>query len=275
MKSTTIFILHPLKKRSMPVESLLADDVAIITGGASGNGREMALRFAAEGADVIIADIRESPREGGTPTHESIKNKTEADAAYVSCDVTNVDDLYHAVNVADDYGGVTIMVNNAGTTENRSFLETTESEYDQMIGINLKGVFFGTQAAAASMVEDDRSGSIINISSTSGLRGRANGVTYCASKGGVRLMTYALADALAPDIRVNAIHPDLTETEMANDLDMMQTQSSKEYVEEHVPLERTGKPKDVADAALYLASNLASFVTGHSLVIDGGVTATK
>lgn len=260
----------------MALDDLLTDDVAIVTGGASGNGREIALTFAEHGADVVIADITESPREGGTPTHERIEEETDSDAVYVDCDVSNVDDLYQTVDAADEFGGVTIMVNNAGITESRSFLETTEEEYDTLMDINQKGMFFGSQAAAKSMQEGGREGSIINLSSTSGIRGRPDGVGYCTSKGGVKLMTYAMAAALAPNIRVNAILPDVVETEMTNDdLDLIGTQAGNEYVDENILLKRTGKPKDVADAALYLASDLASFVTGHSLVVDGGVTATK
>lgn len=259
----------------MPFTDALVDEVAIVTGGASGNGREIAIVFAEQGADVVVADINEVPRGDGAPTHELIESETGSAATYVECDVSNIGDLYDAVDAADEFGGVTVMVNNAGVTESQSFLDTTEEEYDAMMDINLKGVFFGSQAAAKSMLGDERDGSIINLSSTSGIRGRADGVRYCASKGGVKLMTDAMAAALAPDIRVNAIHPDLTDTEMADDLDMANTRSSEEYVEKNILLERMGQPRDVANAAVYLASDLASFVTGHSLVVDGGVTATN
>lgn len=260
----------------MSLPDLLTDEVAVVTGGASGNGREIALTFAEQAADVVIADVAEEPREGGTPTHERIREETDADAKHVECDVTSVDDLYATVAEADEFGGVTIMVNNAGITESQSFHETTEEEYDLMMDVNVKGVFFGSQAAAKSMRDGDRSGSIVNISSTSGLRGRGDGVRYCTSKGAVRLMTYALADALAPSIRVNAIHPDYTETQMTReDLEMIGTETGARYVEENLLLDRPSQPSDVANAALYLTSELGSFVTGHSLVVDGGVTATK
>jgi NAD(P)-dependent dehydrogenase (short-subunit alcohol dehydrogenase family) len=260
----------------MTDESLLNDEVAIVTGGASGNGRAIALEFARRGADVVVADITETPRGGGRPTHRRIREDTDSDALSVDCDVTDVGDLSDAVDAAEGFGGVTVMVNNAGITESRPFLETTEAEYDRVTDINLDGVFFGSQAAARAMIEGDRSGSIINISSTSGVRGRGDGVAYCAAKGGVTTMTMALADALAPDIRVNAVLPDLTETEMAaTDLNMVGTESGEEYVDRNIPLNRTGRPEDVASAVVYLASDMASYVTGHSLTVDGGVTATK
>jgi len=260
----------------MALPDLLTDEVAVVTGGASGNGRQIALTFAEQGADVVIADLAEEPREGGIPTHEHIQAEMDADAAFVECDVADVDDVYAAVEKAERFGGVTAMVNNAGITESQSFEDTTEAEFDQMMDVNVKGVFFGSQAAALSMAEGDREGTIVNISSTSGLRGRADGVRYCTSKGAVRLMTYALADALAPRVRVNAIHPDYTETAMTrDDLDMVGTDAGEQYIEDNLLLDRASHPEDVANAALYLASDLGSFVTGHSLVVDGGVTATK
>lgn len=258
----------------MAQSELLDGEVAVVTGGASGNGRAIALTFAEEGADVVVADINESPREGGVPTHERIREETDAAATYVDCDVSQVDDVYAAVEAAEEFGGVTVMVNNAGITESRSFLETTEDEYDAMMDINTKGMFFGAQAAAKSMLNGDRDGTIINISSTSGLRGRADGVTYCTSKGGVRLMTYALADALAPDVRVNAVHPGFTDTAMTRG-GFVDPDTREQFFDTEMPLGRPGEPDEIADCVLYLASDLSSFVTGHSLVVDGGVTATK
>ncbi|MFC6614794.1 SDR family oxidoreductase [Halopenitus salinus] len=258
----------------MADSELLEGEVAVVTGGASGNGREIALTFAEEGADVVVADVNESPREGGVETHRRIREETDASAIHVDCDVSDVDDVYAAVEAAEEFGGVTVMVNNAGITESRSFLETTEDEYDTMMDVNAKGTFFGSQAAAKSMLDGGREGSIVNISSTSGLRGRADGVSYCTSKGGIRLMTYALADALAPDIRVNAVHPGFTDTAMTRG-GFVDPDSRAEFFEKEMPLGRPGQPNDTANAVLYLASDLASFVTGHSLVVDGGVTATK
>lgn len=257
------------------MEDMLTDQVAVVTGGASGNGREISLRLAEYGADVVVADVREDPREGGRPTHEKVESESDASATFVECDVTSVEDLRDAVAAAEPFGGVSIMVNNAGITQSNDFLETTEEEYDTLMDVNAKGVFFGAQAAARDMVENDREGTIVNVSSISGLTGRGDGVRYCGSKGAVRLMTYALADSLGPrGVRVNAVHPGLIETSMsAEDLEAFEGESADEY-KRATPLRRIGQPGDVADAVLYLASPLSSFVNGESLVVDGGVTNT-
>nr|WP_049889774.1 SDR family oxidoreductase [Natronorubrum bangense] len=254
---------------------MLTDDVAVVTGGSSGNGRAIARRFAAEGADIVVADIQESPREGGEPTHELIEDETDANATFVECDVTNVDDLESAVEAAEEFGGVTVMVNNAGIFHGEEFLEVDEDGFGRMMDINVKGVFFGAQAAAKRMVEAD-GGSIINLSSVAGLEGSGEFVTYCGTKGAVRLFTYSMAAKLGPDgVRVNAIHPGLIETTMTtDDFPIMGTDAESEFLEA-IPSRRAGQPEDVADAALYLASDLSDYVNGESLVVDGGMTNSQ
>jgi NAD(P)-dependent dehydrogenase (short-subunit alcohol dehydrogenase family) len=137
-------------------------------------------------------------------------------------------------------------------------------------------VFFGAQTAAKRMVEDGRSGSIINLSSVAGLLGSGDFPTYCLSKGAVRLLTYSLADALGPaDIRVNAIHPGIIETTMTTeDVPIVGTELGEQFLAT-VPLSRNGQPEDVGDAAVFLASDLASYVSGESLVLDGGMSNTQ
>lgn len=144
-----------------------------------------------------------------------------------------------------------------------------------MIDINVNGVYFGSQYAAKEMVEND-GGNIINMSSAAGLEGSANFVTYCTTKGAVRLMTYALAAELGPeDIRVNAIHPGLIETEMTTeDVPIIGLDAGEGFLQT-IPSRRFGKPDEVADAALYLSSELASYVNGESLVVDGGMINTR
>lgn len=253
----------------------LKDNVAVITGGSSGNGRAIARRFASEGADIVIADIQESPREGGDPTHELIEAETEASATFVECDVTNVDDLEAAVEAAEEFGGVTVMVNNAGIFHGEEFLEVDEDAFDRMMDINVKGVYFGAQAAAKRMVEAG-GGRIINISSVAGLEGSGEFITYCGTKGAVRLLTYAMAAKLGPDgVRVNAIHPGLIETTMTtDDYPIMGTDAEEDFLQS-IPSRRAGQPEDVADTALYLASDLSDYVNGESLIVDGGMTNTQ
>lgn len=240
----------------------------------SGNGRSIARTFAEHGADVVVADVVDEPREGGVPTHELVESETDARAAFVHCDVTEKSDLESAMEAADEFGGVDVMVNNAGIFRGEEFLSVTEDEFDQLIDVNVKGVFLGTQAAGSRMV-DGNGGSIINLSSVAGLEGTGEYVSYCTSKGAVRLMTYATASALGPDgVRVNAIHPGIIETMMTtDDVPIVGTAEGEAYLES-IPSRRFGAPEEVADAALYLASDMSSYVNGESLVIDGGMTNT-
>ncbi|MGQ3414107.1 SDR family oxidoreductase [Natrinema sp. LN54] len=251
---------------------LLDGKVAVITGAASGNGRAIAEAYAEEGADIVVADIQESPREGGEPTHQLVADEYGVDAKFVDCDVTDTDSLVEAVDAADEFGGIDIMMNNAGIFRQKDFVEVTEDEYDQMMDINVKGVFFGAQAAAKKMLEQGDGGTIINMSSVAGIIGQATFSVYHTTKGAIRLLTYSLADELGPEgIRVNAIHPGVIETEMTKDDVPIATQESAE----NTPMERLGQPEDVAGAALYLASDdLAGYVNGESLVVDGGQSNT-
>ncbi|MFB6125321.1 MAG: SDR family oxidoreductase [Halanaeroarchaeum sp.] len=255
------------------MSGLLDGKTAVVTGGASGIGRQIAVRFAEEGANVVIADLQREPREeNGAPTDE-VASDLGVEATYAECDVTDVASLEAAVDAADEFGGIDVMVNNAGIFRGKPFTEVTEDEYETMMDVNVKGVFFGAQAAAKKLLADGRDGSIINMSSVAGLTGSANFTTYCTSKGGVRLLTYSLASELGPSgIRVNAIHPGLIETEMTTeDVPIIGTEQGEGY-KQTIPMGRWGEPEDIADGALYLASDLSSYVNGESLVIDGGMT---
>ena len=252
---------------------LLEDDVAVVTGGSSGMGRAMALRFAREGADVVVADVRETPRESGAPTAELVADETDASATFVECDVTEREDLVAAMDAADALGGVTVMVNNAAIFEATDVFEVTEEAYERLMAVNVKGTFFGAQVAGERM-RAAAGGSIVNMSSASGLRGVGEWVPYCTSKGAVRLMTYALADAMGPHgIRVNAIHPGVIETEMTAQ-DVPRSPEDVEEIASGLPSRRAGTAEDVADAALFLASDLSDYVNGQSLAVDGGLTTT-
>ena len=255
--------------------SLLENNVAVVTGGSSGLGRSICETFAREGAAVVNADIQKEPREGGTPTHELLESEYDVDAAFVDCDVTNKFDHEAAAEAAEELGGVDIWVNNAGVFRAEEFTEVSEDEFDWLMDINVKGTFFGAQVAVEHMLDNEDGGSIINLSSVAGLEGSDNFVTYNTSKGAVRLMTYAIADKHGSDgIRVNAIHPGIIETEMVTeDVPIVGAESEEAFLQQ-VPLQRFGQPEDIGNAALYLASDLSAYVSGESLVVDGGMTNT-
>lgn len=254
---------------------LLDGRVAVVTGGSSGNGRAICRRFAHHGADVVVADIRAEPREGGQPTTEEIAAETDRTARFVECDVSSKADLDSAVETAEDLGGLDVMVNNAGIFRGEHFLEVSEAEFQAIIDVNVKGVFFGCQAAAERMRERG-SGSIINLSSIAAFRATDHYTTYCASKGAVMSMSYSMADLLGSDgIRVNVVHPGVIGTAMTTeDVSIVGTDRGQAYAEESIPLGEFGRPEDVADACVYLASDLSRYVTAESLVVDGGVTHT-
>lgn len=254
---------------------LLSGKTAVVTGASSGNGRAIARTFAEHGADVVVADIRKEPRLGGTPTHELINEETSSASSFVNCDVTSNEDLREAILEADEYGGIDVMVNNAGIfAHSEDLYDVDEDEYRTMMDINTKGPYFGSQFAAEKMQESG-GGNIINLSSINGDIGTKSNVVYCASKGAVRVMTYALADALGPDIRVNAIHPGMIETaQIVEDYAHLE-ESEREERLGTIPLGRKGHPEEIAKAALFLASDLASYVNAASLVVDGGVKNTR
>ena len=253
----------------------LSERVAVVTGGASGNGRAICQRFADEGAAVVVADRQEEPRQGGTPTHELVR-EAGGEAEFLECDVSQRDDLQEAIETAAALGGVDVMVNNAGIFRSEKFLEVREDDLQQFLDVNIKGVFFGTQVAAASMLESDTAGSIVNMSSIGAIRALGAYPSYDLTKGAVASLTYSLADRFGGDgIRVNAIMPGIVGTAMTeDDVPIVGTDHGQQYAESSIPLERFGEPEEIADTALFLASDQSSYVNGESLVVDGGVTHT-
>ena len=246
----------------------LKGKVAIITGARRGMGRTHALTLAKAGAKVVVADISLEDCQRGVKEIE--KNKGEALA--VKCDVTKKEEVDEMVKKAvEKFGKVDILVNNAGICQFKPFLELTEEEWDRTLNINLKGYFLCAQAAAKEMVKQ-KSGVIINIASVAmgqvGV-GIPNIVHYCASKGGVVGMTEALAVELAPyNIRVNAISPGMIETPMIDPI--KKDPKVAEAMLDRVPMKRVGKPEEVSNLVLFLASDASSYMTGSTVVIDGG-----
>lgn len=246
----------------------LKNKVALVTGARRGIGRGIALTLAKAGAKVIVTDIDE--KECKVVVEEIKKAGGEAIAKKV--DVTNKKEIDEAIKAAvEKFGKLDILVNNAGICPLKPFLEITEEDWDRVLDINLKGYFLCAQAAAKEM-KKQKWGRIINIASVAmgqmGV-GMANIVHYVASKGGVAGMTEALAVELAPlGINVNAISPGIIETKMAEPI--ISDPKAKQALLGRVPKGRVGKPEDIAQAVVFLASEEADYVTGVVLVVDGG-----
>lgn len=247
---------------------LLQDRTAVITGAASGIGRATAILFAEQGADIVVADRRRSPREGGVPTDELIERDTDSRVQSVACDVAEPDSLEAAFTAATDSGGLDVMVNNAGVFHHGNPLETSPNEYDSVADVNARGTFFATQRAGRRMSENG-GGSIINVASTSAFDADGSIVAYSSSKAAVVQLTRAFAASVgSSDIRANVVCPGSIDTEFSRNRNEVE---SKELTDS-IPLGRVGNPADVARAILFLASDLSGYVTGETLVVDGGLT---
>jgi len=248
-----------------------ADETVIVTGASSGIGRETALRFAEAGATVLNADIEEEPKDADVPTHEVIED-AGGTAEYLEVDVSDPAEVEAAVEHAQDYGGVDVMVNNAGLYIERSMRELTPAQFDRIVAVNVRGVFFGCQAAANDMLERDDPGVIVNTASISSNLAQFGQVQYDATKGAVRMITRGAALELADHgIRVNAVAPGQIATEFGQGW----SEEAVEAVENDellkpVPLGRAGFPEDVAGAMLFLAGDDAEYVTGELIHVDGG-----
>jgi NAD(P)-dependent dehydrogenase (short-subunit alcohol dehydrogenase family) len=247
----------------------LKGKVAVITGAGSGIGRATALLFAEEGAKVVVADYTV---EGGKETVKQIKAKG-GEATFVAVDVSQAADVQKMIKTAiDKYGRLDILHNNAGIegplgpTENVS-----EADWERVLAVNLKGVFLGSKYAIPQMLK--QGGVIINTASIAGLVGVTNMPAYCASKGGIVLLTKAMAlECAKKNIRVNCICPGAIKTPMFYRFTGFQLEAEKLFCEGE-PIGRCGGPEEIAQAALYLACEQSSFVTGTALVVDGGWTA--
>jgi NAD(P)-dependent dehydrogenase (short-subunit alcohol dehydrogenase family) len=247
----------------------LKGSVALVTGGASGIGRVTAALLGHEGAAVSVVDLDE---DGGQATAETIIS-AGGQALFVKCDVTQSVDCQRAVQeTVDRWGRLDILFNNAGVIRRATVLETTEEEWDWVMAVNVKSVFLLSKCAIPIM-QKAGGGIIINTASGWGLVGGANAVSYCASKGAVVNMTRAMAiDHGQDNIRVNCICPGDTDTGMLRDEARQLGVGGEEFLlkASDRPLRRVGTPEDIAQAVLYLASNASSFVTGTTLVVDGG-----
>ena len=244
----------------------LKGKVALISGGARGQGAVEGELFAREGAKVVLGDILEAE---GMRTAGEIRAQG-GEARFVRLDVTQEEDWQQAIDTAvSNYGKLDILVNNAGILQMEGMEDITREVWDRVIAVNQTGVWLGMKAAVPALRKAG-GGSIINISSISGLIGTGMQTVYQASKGAVRIMTKTAAIQYAKEgIRVNSVHPGPIDTPMTVDVD----RETWQWFLNSVPLKRAGTSEDIAFGVLYLASDESSFVTGSELIIDGGYTA--
>jgi 3-oxoacyl-[acyl-carrier protein] reductase len=242
----------------------LEGQVAVVTGGARGLGRAICLSLAREGATVVAADVLEDPL--ASTVNEILSVGVQAMGKKV--DVSDTEQVNGLVSsVTDAYGRLDIMVNNAGITRDTLLLSMEDAQFDDVIRINLRGVFLGCRAAAKVMLRQ-RSGRIINMASVSGMMGNAGQCNYAASKAGVIGLTKSLAKELGKrNITCNAVAPGFIQTDMTNAL----PEKVREQVKQVIPLQRFGQPEDVAAAVLFLASPQAAYITGQVITVDGGL----
>lgn len=243
----------------------LKNKIAIVTGSRRGIGRSITLELAKEGAKVVVSDIDLKECQN---VCDEIK-KTGSDAIAVKCDVSKKRDVDAMVKkTIQKFKRIDILVNNAGVFLMKPFVQMTEKDWDFVLDINLKGVFLCANAVAKQMVKQ-KGGKIISIASIAGEVGFMNSSAYCASKAGIINLTRELAMELSPhNINVNVVAPGVIATKMTED--MLKDKKTKEVLLANTPLGRVGNPEEIGKAAIFLASNDSNFITGHTLVVDGG-----
>lgn len=252
------------------MSDILEGKVVIVTGAASGIGRAIAIGAARHGAKaVIVSDITETSNEGGSTTTSEIEALGVV-ARFHRTDVSKHAEVDALVDAAEELGGVDVMVCNAGITLRSDGADVAEDDYHRLMAVNLDGVLFGAQAAARQMKTRRKAGSIVLMASMGGIVGAGMTVAYSTSKGGVVLMAKALADALGPDgIRVNSVAPGTVDTHLLRTNPGIAAAS--EGFRQRTPLRRLGKPAEIADAVVWLGSDMSSYVSGIALQVDGGL----
>jgi len=239
----------------------LQNKVAVVTGASSGIGKRIAERFLEEGAKVVFSDISESVEA------------SHKDAKYIKCDVSSSKEVVDLINkTVDLFGKVDVIVNNAGVGDSQGITDVSDETWDKVIAVNLSGTMYGIREASRVMKKQNIKGSVINMSSILGKVGLAGALSYCASKGGVVQLTHAAALDLANDaIRVNAIAPGFIKTNMTKPV--LENDDFRNFIETSTPLGHVGDVDDIANAAVYLASDESKYVTGEVIYVDGGWTA--
>lgn len=242
----------------------LKDKIALITGSAQGIGKEIALVFAREGADIVISDINLQKAQETSAQIEALGRKSLA----IQLDVVNSASVEDSVNkILDKFGKIDILVNNAGITKDTLMLRMSEADWDAVINVNLKGTFNCTKAVSRVMLKA-RSGKIVNIASIIGIIGNPGQANYSASKAGIIALTKTTAKEFASrNINVNAVAPGFIQTDMTAKL----PEELKQKMLQAIPLGKLGLAADVANACLFLASEEAGYITGQTIVVDGGM----
>jgi len=249
---------------------LLKDKVAIITGGARGIGKEIALLFAKEGSDIVLFDVNQEQLQQAQKEIEACRGKACLAPTVLALvvDVTKSDQVDAAMNkTLDKFKKIDILINNAGITRDALLIRMSEADFDAVININLKGCFNCCKAVCKIMIKQ-RSGRIVNMASIIGIMGNAGQVNYSASKAGMIGMTKSLAKELASrNINVNAIAPGFIETDMTAKL----APEIREQLLKMIPAGRLAQPIEVAKTALFLSSELSDYITGQVVQVDGGM----
>ena len=242
----------------------LKDKVALVTGSARGIGKAIAMAFAKAGADIVVADVNLEEAEITAKEIEALGRKSMA----LSMDVTDFIKVEEALNkILDKFAKVDILVNNAGITKDNLLIRMGQQDWDAVLSVNLKGAFNCIKAVSRPMIKQ-RSGKIINIASIIGIIGNPGQANYSASKAGLIALTKTAAKELASrNINVNAIAPGFIQTEMTAKL----SQELQQKMKEAIPLDKFGTPDDVASTCLFLASDDSSYITGQTIVVDGGM----
>lgn len=248
-------------------------ETAVVTGGSSGIGRQIALHLAEAGAAVVIADLHEEPVDpGATPTAKVIQDNG-GDAAFVETDVRRVEDQRTALEHAREFGGLDLMFNNAGMGSSEPILEATREEFEQLFDVHVFGMITGCRLAAKEFLDQDVEGAIVNTASIRSEFAHPNRVHYDSAKGAVKMLTRCAAIEFADHgIRVNAVAPGPIATHGREDstAEELRNRIAEGDYTKPIPQSRAGEPEEVASAALYLASEEASYTTGELLFVDGG-----
>lgn len=239
--------------------------VAIVTGAARGMGEAIAIELARYGANVVVSDVL--PGESTVKKIKALKR----DSIYVKTDVSNENEVKNLIDeTIKKFKRIDILVNDAGIYKNSPSLNVSEEEWERTIHVNLKGVFLCSREALKHM---KRGGNIVNISSVAAMVGFPQAAAYCASKGGVRSLTKSLAAEFGnKGIRVNSIHPGVIDTPMTKGL---KNSKMEKMTLLKIPLNRIGKPIDIANAVVFISSDAASYITGEELIVDGGWSSSS